>query len=152
MRIAITIAAGLLLVGSLDACKKKEAAPEAPAVAPAPPPPAPAVSAIELGRHIGPNKRVSDTTSVFGRRDTLYLAVVTEHTPAGASLLAKWTFQTGQLVDSTVQAVAAPDPANPVTVTEFHLTKPSGWPAGKYTVEVWLDGVSKGARDFEVKR
>ena len=138
------------------ACKKKDAAPAAttPPVAAAPAPAAPvaAVTAVEIGRHLGENKRVSDTTSVIAPKDTLYLAVSTENTAPGAMLLAKWSFQTGQTVDSTTQAIAAPGPGAMGTVSEFHLVKPSGWPIGKYKVEVWLDGASKGVKEFEVKR
>ncbi|MBL8961610.1 MAG: hypothetical protein JNJ98_17245 [Gemmatimonadetes bacterium] len=140
------------------ACKKKDAAPAAAtppaaaAAAPAPATPMAAVTAVEIGRHLGEDKRVSDTTSVFAPKDTLYLAVATENTAPGATLLAKWTFQTGQTLDSTSQAVAAPGPGALGTVSEFHLVKPSGWPVGKYKVEVWLDGVSKGVKEFEVKR
>lgn len=138
---------------AVSACKKKEPAADAAKIeAPAPPPPPVVMTTLELGRHLGANKRVTDTTSVFAPRDTFYLAVVTENTPAGANLTAKWTFQTGQLVDSTMQAVAAPEAASPVSVTEFHLVKPKGWPAGKYKVDLMLDGVSKGTRDFEVKK
>ncbi|MBK8249587.1 MAG: hypothetical protein IPK85_19645 [Gemmatimonadetes bacterium] len=135
------------------ACKKKDAAPAAttPPVAAAPAPVA-TVTAVEIGRHLGENKRVSDTTSVFAPKDTLYLAVATENTAPGAMLLAKWSFQTGQTVDSTTQAIAAPGPGAMGTVSEFHLVKPSGWPVGKYKVEVWLDGASKGVKEFEVKR
>lgn len=135
------------------ACKKKDAAP-APATPPpaAAPAPVAAVTAVEIGRHIGENKRVTDTTSVFAPKDTLYLAVATENTAPGAMLLAKWSFQTGQTVDSTTQAIAAPSAGAPTTVSEFHLVKPNGWPVGKYKVEVWLDGASKGMKEFEVKR
>jgi hypothetical protein len=153
MRISTFAIAALAVLAV--ACKKKDAAPAAttpPPAAPAPTPPAATVSALELGRHIGTNKRVTDTTSVFAPRDTFYLAVASENTAPGAMLLAKWTFQTGQTVDSTTQAIAAPAAGEPVSVTEFHLNKPSGWPVGKYRVEVWLDGASKGSREFEVKR
>ncbi|MCC6930565.1 MAG: hypothetical protein IT359_16375 [Gemmatimonadaceae bacterium] len=153
MRSHTALALSLFVVVAGTACKKKEPAlpiDTTPVAAPAPPPAT--VSTIELGKKLGPNKRVTDTTSVFGRRDTFYLAVVTENTAPSATLVAKWSFQTGQTVDSTSQAVAAPDSANTVSVTEFHVAKPSGWPVGKYKVEVWLDGVSKGSRDFEVKR
>lgn len=148
-----TLLLATLAVSAIAACKKKEEAPAAAVTPPPPPPPpAPTVSSIELGKHIGPNKRVTDTTSTFGVRDTVYLAVLTENTTAGSNLVAKWTFQTGQTVDSTSQAIAAPDAANPVTVTEFHISKKTAWPAGKYKVEVMLDGASKGVRDFEIKK
>ena len=146
---SITIAA--LAVLSIASCKKKDTAPAADTTTPAPPPAA-TVSAIELGKHVGANRRVTDTTSVFAARDTFFLAVVSENTAPGAMLTAKWSFQTGQLVDSTTQAVAAPDAASPVSVTEFHINKPSRWPAGTYKVEVLLDGASKGMREFAVKK
>ncbi len=137
------------------ACSKKESAPPAetppPAAAPAPPP-APAVTAIDLGRSLGANSRVSDTTSVFKVRDTMYVSVVTEHATSASSLTAMWTFQTGQLVDSTTQALARTDSVNTTAVTEFHISKKTPWPAGKYKVEIWFDGKSAGSKDFEVKK
>lgn len=156
MRHSAWLAIAVLAVTPL-ACKKQEAAPPpaAPAApaAPTPPaPPVPDVATIELGRHLGENKRVSDTTSTFALRDTLYLSVVTTATNPQSVLTAVWRFQTGQRVDSTAQQVAPPSPSDPATVTEFHLTRPKAWPVGKYTVEVFLDGASKGKREFEVKR
>ena len=44
-------------------------------------------------------------------------------------------FEDGQVVDSLSQSVAAPTMGTQ-SVTEFHVTKPSGWPAGRYTVDV----------------
>ena len=35
--------------------------------------------------------------------------------------------------------------------TEFHISKPTGLPKGKYKVEVFLDSKSAGTKDFEVK-
>ncbi len=36
--------------------------------------------------------------------------------------------------------------------TEFHISKPSGWPVGKYKVTLSLGGAPAGAQDFEVHR
>jgi hypothetical protein len=36
-------------------------------------------------------------------------------------------------------------------VTEFHISKPDGLPAGKYKVEVLLNGNAAGSKDFTVK-
>jgi predicted small lipoprotein YifL len=151
-RMPLGLAALALL--SLAACgKKDQPAPADTPVAMAPAPaPAASISTIETGKHIGPNKRVTEVTSEFGTKDTLYLAVVTENSTPTTMLTAKWTFQTGQLVDSTAQAVARTDSTNTAAVTEFHLVKPTGWPVGTYTVELWLDGVSAGKRDIEVKK
>lgn len=134
------------------ACGKKAAPPVPPAPPAVPPAPAPSVSTIETGKHLDANRRVTSSESVFAPRDTLYLVVVTENVAPGSTLVAKWTFQTGQTVDSTQQAVAPTGGATPAAVTEFHISKPSGWPAGKYRVEVWLNGVSAGSREVEVRK
>ena len=144
-----------LAVLLLAACGKKDTpradsaamAPQAPA-----PAPAPAISTIETGKHLGANKRVTTSDSVFGTRDTLYAAVVTTNSTPSSTITAKWTYQSGQLVDSTTQTVARTDSTNSSAVTEFHAVKPGGWPVGKYKVEIWLNGVSAGARDIVVKK
>ncbi len=35
--------------------------------------------------------------------------------------------------------------------TEFHIAKGSAWPAGKYKVEIAVDGTPAGTKDFEIK-
>lgn len=110
-----------------------------------------ATATIDVGKRIGADKRVTETTSTFSANDTMFVSVLTDNTPAGATLTAKWTFEDGQVVDSLSQSVAAPTMGTQ-SVTEFHVTKPSGWPAGRYTVEVWLDGRSLGTREITVTR
>jgi hypothetical protein len=34
---------------------------------------------------------------------------------------------------------------------EFHIVKKTAWPKGDYKVEILLDGVSAGTKDFTVK-
>ena len=36
-------------------------------------------------------------------------------------------------------------------VTDFQISKPSGWPTGKYKVEISLDGSVVQTREFDVK-
>jgi hypothetical protein len=40
-------------------------------------------------------------------------------------------------------------PTGPAT-TEFHVSKPGGWPAGEYQVEVFLDDKTVGKKTFTV--
>jgi hypothetical protein len=131
------------------ACKK-EAPPAPPVVetaAPTPPPPQPAVTRIELGSSVGADNRVLAARSSFGTKDSIIASVYTENTATGAVLTAKWTFQTGQTVDSTSQTVAA-SPA----VTQFHIVKKSAWPVGRYTLDVSLDGAPAGSQQFDVAK
>ena len=137
----------MALVAVSGACKK--AAPPPPVVQePAPPPPPLAVGMVDLGKAINANKQVAASMTQFGIRDTIYASVATTGVATSATISAKWTFQTGQLVDSTSQAVAPTGPAN----TEFHITKKSAWPAGKYKVAIMLNGGQAMEKEFEIKK
>lgn len=107
------------------------------------------VTEVEVGRSIGADKRINDNaaTDEFGRGDTIYASVATTGTAPGAALSARWTFEDGRVVYESSQNVASTGPAN----TEFHVTKPDGWPTGKYKVEIRLNGQTVGSKDFEVK-
>ena len=137
------------------ACGKSEPPPAQqttapPAAAPVTPPPAaPAVTVttIELGKQIGADKRVTQPSTSFASTDTIYASVVTHGATPSATLTAKWTYQDGQVVNEATQTIA---PTGPAT-TEFHISKPDGWPAGTYKVEVSLNGRSTATKEFEVK-
>lgn len=139
------------------ACKKTppppppETAQPAETSAPAPvPAPVPfKVTALHLGRAIGADKKISDPATSFAPKDTIYASVDSEGAAASAELKARWTFgDKGIKVDESTQTIAPTGPA----VTEFHIAKPSGWPAGKYKVEIWANGISAATQDFEVKK
>ena len=137
---------------TLAGCKKDEV-PPADSVAAAPaPPPAAVVTAIETGKHIDANKRITDTATTFMPRDTIFVSVLTANSTPSTMLKSVVTFQDGQVVDSASQAVALPTTTGGSSVTEFHLVKLSGWPTGDYTIEIWLDGQSAGTRTLTVKR
>lgn len=149
-------AAGLLCgVLAVGGCSKRPA-PAPPAdttvVAPAPAQPTTlSVGAVTLGKAIGADRQVTASDSVFGARDTIYATVATTGAPATATLTAVWSFVRGtqtRRVDSTSQTIAPTGPA----VTEFHVSKPSGWPAGSYRVEIWADGKSVATRTFTVRK
>ena len=117
---------------------------------PAPPPGALEVREITLGNAIGPDKRVAMPMTAFGPRDTIYAAVATDGAPSTATLAARWTFLGGgqpSLLDSTAQTIAPAGPA----VTEFHVSRSEGWPAGAYRVEIFVGERLVGTREFEVR-
>ncbi|MFL6237153.1 MAG: hypothetical protein ACJ76N_28750 [Thermoanaerobaculia bacterium] len=149
----------LVLVGclALFGCKKKEEPLPAPEVSTAPqtsvettPATVPfKVSSVDLGKAVGPDKKITDPASTFGPKDTIYASVATEGTAPSVKLHARWTFGTsGQVVKEEDLDLAPTGPAN----TEFHISKPSGWPVGKYKVEISADGASAASKDFEVKK
>ncbi|NII73432.1 hypothetical protein FHW84_002004 [Dyella sp. SG562] len=153
--IAFALAATL----SLAACGKKEdaagptAAPAATAAQPATPPaaapaPAPAVSlvSIDLGSAVGADQKVTTATTTFTPKDSIYAAVSTSGS-GNATIAVKWTYQDGQTVKEDSKTIA---PIGPAT-TSFEISKPDGWPAGNYKVDVTLNGQPAGTKDFSVK-
>lgn len=146
-RSMVWVAALGMIVSGVTACKKKEApAPPAEAAAPAPAP-AFAVQSVDVGKAINADKRVTAPTMTFGRRDTIYVSVVTEGAAPSKAIAAKWSYQDGQTVKEQSEAIAPTGPA----ATEFHISKPKPWPVGKYKVEITVDGAPAGSKDFEVK-
>lgn len=141
----LALAAGVMILSG--GCGKKE---EPPVVVPPPPAAVVAfrVTSVDVGKGITADKMVANSTGDFSPRDTVYVSVATEGTSAGAAVKAKWTFEDGQVVEETTQTIAPTGPAR----TEFHIFKPSGWPAGKYKVEITVDGALAGSKEFEVKR
>jgi hypothetical protein len=144
---------GLVMLGS--ACSRSEpTSPRpspalSPVAAPAPPPAAAApfkVVAVDVGKAIGADKRVTSPTTSFAAGDTIYASVSSVGTAASVVVKARWTYQDGQLVDESSQTIAPSGPS----VTEFHVSKPGGWPAGKYKVEISANGSAAGAREFDV--
>lgn len=105
------------------------------------------VTDVTLGRSIGGDKAIADKTEKFNPNDTIYASVATDGTAASATLRAKWTFEDGQTVDDSSRTIAP----SGVERTEFHISKPNGWPAGKYKLEVFLNNDSAKTTSFEVK-
>lgn len=144
---------------ALAACGKKEEAP-APVVAPAPapapvvvaPPPAPVVESasfagLALGNAVDAGQNVTTPMTTFAKTDTIYAAVTTKGAAPNAAIVARWTFGDGQLVDESSQSIVPTGAA----VTAFHISKPDGWPVGKYKVAITLDGNPVATQEFEVK-
>jgi hypothetical protein len=105
-----------------------------------------AVTEIDLGRSIGADKHVTEAASEFRPDDTIYAVVSTSGSSTAATLQARWTFQDGQIVDESSKTIAPTGPA----VTEFQISKPGGFPKGKYKVEILLNGTSTRSREFTV--
>ena len=106
------------------------------------------VSQVDVGRSLTAEKTISDKTDSFKPNDTIYASVATEGTSSAATLKARWTYQDGQAVNESTQTIAPAGDAR----TEFHISKADGWPAGKYKLEVFLNGSPAASKDFAVER
>lgn len=139
------------LAWAAPACKKAAPPPaaEPPAAEATPPAPAPfAVQSIETGKAIGPDKHVTTPSATFGVRDTIYVSVATDGSAPSKTITATWSFQDGQKVSEGSETIAPTGPS----ATEFHISKKSAWPVGKYKVEVAVDGSPAGTKEFEIKK
>ncbi len=145
LRLLLVVFALLIAIG----CSKKEE----PAPQPAAQPVTPAVVAIavdgvDLGNQVGPDKHVVTVMDVFKPHDTIYASVRTSGVSPSSTLNAHWTYGSkGQVVNDTSQTIAPTGPA----VSEFHITKPSGWPKGDYQVVISLNGQSAATKTFKVQ-
>lgn len=148
------LTSALLMLGALAACNKKNdttvtdttsagttTATVAVDTAPL------RVSDIQTGKAVGSDNKIGDQTTSFAVRDTMYVSVITDGAAKDAKLAAKWTFN-GKTVSEDSQTIS---PTGGTTATEFHVSKKTAWPKGKYTVDVSLNGVSAGTKDLEVK-
>ena len=144
------------LVASAAACKKSETANRADtatatSTGTVAPPAATAlrVTDVDLGRSMAGDTAIADKTTDFRPNDTIHAVVKHEGAASGATLTARWTFQDGQVVDTRSETIS-PTGAHP-DYTHFMISKPSGWPKGKYTLHVLLNGTEVQSKDFEVK-
>jgi len=145
-----------LVAMTLVACSKKEAPPPPPAPAPVTVAPAPdlvnvpvSVKQVVLAKEVGADKKAVAPVTEFAPADTIH-AVVETVGSGKATVKALWTFHKGDKsaqVNETVQELTLAGP----TASEFHISKPGGWPAGDYQVEVSVNGASAGVQKFSVK-
>lgn len=105
------------------------------------------VSEVAIGRGVTPDKHVANPTDNFSSRDTLVASVHTTGSAPTTNLTARLTFQDGQVADERSETIAP----NGDAYTEFHFSKPSGWPAGKYTVHVLVNGQEVQTKNLTVK-
>lgn len=159
-RLHMAVLAALLGSAALVGCKKKEepappppvATEPAPAETPAPMPASASVSSVDLGNAVGADMRVTAPMTTFAPKDTIHAAVATTTSDPAASvpgkLGVKWTHvDSNQTVNEESKDITFTGDG----VTDFQISKPGGWPTGKYKVEVSLDGNVVQTREFEVR-
>ena len=104
------------------------------------------VGTIQLGRSLNEDSSVASQTATFAPNETVYVAVLNPDWGDG-TIAVKWYFGT-QLLSERSKQVSFKGPG----ATEFNLQTATGFPVGDYSVEVFLDGVSVGRRNFNVAK
>ena len=144
---------GLLAVAlALPGCSKPPPPPPPPppvqVTPPAPPPPPPfVIKNMELGSAVGIDNRVTAPASTYNPKDTIYLSVLSDGVAPAVVLRAKWTYgPKGILVSQQTESISSLGPK----ATKFPISKPSGFPLGSYTVELFANDTSAGTKHFDV--
>ena len=145
--VAMLRAGGLALMLAASACGKKDNTATVETTGGAATATPVQVSDVKVGRALGADKRLTDETNEFRPADVIYAVVETRGTGPNTALQARWTYEDGQVVDESSRSISA----SGEDITEFHISKPSGWPKGKYKVQILLNGAPAESEDFEVK-
>jgi hypothetical protein len=96
---------------------------------------------------VGADKHVTEKVDTFAPTDTIYASIRTTGSSSGATLKTRWSYEDGQIVDESEQAIAPTGDA----ATEFHIAKADGWPEGNYKLEVFLNGAPVRTKEFTVR-
>jgi hypothetical protein len=100
---------------------------------------------IQVGRALNQDRSVSSITTLFKPNEMVYVSVQT--TAAGKGTISvKWKFG-DKVIDEPTKQVNYDGPAS----TEFHMQNSGGFPPGDYSVDVMIDGVQVGTRNFKVE-
>lgn len=166
----LILAAALAAALALSACGKKDesASPipstppptaSAPTMAPAPTStaammPAAAgdgaaavtLSSVELGSTVDAGNKILASGASFAPKDSIYASVDTSGSGT-ATLAAKWSYQDGKVMHEDSKTLNATGPQT----TAFMISKPTGFPAGSYKVDISLNGNQVASKDFTVK-
>jgi hypothetical protein len=108
------------------------------------------VDQVQLGESVTAGYKIAKpTTSFDASQNTIYASVATTGTTTGATLSAHFSYLEGKGQDVTTisQTISTDGPAT----TTFKLRNPNDWPAGKYKVEIAIDGKPVTSETFEVK-
>jgi hypothetical protein len=109
------------------------------------------VTTLAVGDAVNADHKVRKPGDHFTQNQkTLYASVLTAGSTNGATLNATWRYLEGkgQLVSSISQRIATSGPAT----TTFKVENPNLWPAGKYKVDITLDGKPVASQNFEIAR
>jgi len=146
---ALAVALCLTVAAFTGACQKKEAQTSSTSGAEGTTSSAQGVQVarVDLGTSLANDNTVANQTDSFLPNQTIYASVVTNGSAPSAELKTRFTYQDGQVVDESTRTIAPTGQA----VTEFHVSKPDGFPVGKYKVEVFVNGSPAASKEFEVK-
>lgn len=128
----------------------------APAAAQAPAPVAAAtatasITDVKLGNALDPDGKLAQAKTTFAPMDNVVVAIYTAGSDDGAMAKGmvgtRWRDQDGKVVHEESKDFDVTGTG----VSTFQIGKMDGWPLGRYTIEISLDGQPAMSREFEVR-
>jgi hypothetical protein len=102
---------------------------------------------VDMGRHAGADKKISDKTDTFAPSDTIFASVHMSGTAKDGAVVGRWTFPDGSVVNQNAEKPTTEDDR----YLAFFIAKPGGLAPGKYTFNVLVDGRELRSKDVTVK-
>ncbi|GGY32312.1 hypothetical protein GCM10008098_27210 [Rhodanobacter panaciterrae] len=101
---------------------------------------------VELGSTVDASNKILASGSSFAPSDTIYASVDTSGSGT-ATLAATWSDQDGKTVHEDSKTLNSSGPET----TAFMISKPSGFAAGNYKVDISLNGSQVASKDFSIR-
>lgn len=105
------------------------------------------VTSIALGTEVGPDDTIAAPQDTFSPEDEIVVAIDTDGAASEAELSTRLIAEDGQTAGEQSETITTTG-AETTTVT-FSNEQP--WPAGTYTVEVWVDGAKAETTELTVE-
>lgn len=104
------------------------------------------VQTIQLGRSLNTDNSIAEPTTTFRPNETIYVSALNASRGDGV-VTVRWYYQ-GQMLSDRQKQVSFKGAG----ATEFNMQSAGGFPPGDYSVEIDVDGVSVGKRNFTVSK
>ena len=102
---------------------------------------------VDLGNAVGSDLTVANPSRTFKPADTIYAAIATAGRASNVAVKTRWRYQDGSVVNTTTQML---NTMAGHAITDFKIANAAGWPPGKYTIEVSVDGKTISTSEFTV--
>jgi hypothetical protein len=108
----------------------------------------PSVNAITMASKVDADNNPTNSTTTFGKKDTIWAVADIDGTSVGTPVEARWFHTTSntQINSNTVTARSAGMHRLP-----FFIAKPDGWPTGDYRVDILINGSVMKSATFQVQ-
>jgi hypothetical protein len=108
---------------------------------------------VQIGTAVGPDGKIVNPSTKLPKSETIHAVVVTEGRGSDVMLNARWSSAHPTIKNARTQLGNETQTISPdgPAFTKFTITKPGGWPAGSYQIELWGNAGVLIAKEFVVE-